>query len=227
MGGTWFHTDLEMNNLLATKKLIKANQAFQIDPIHMPLKNNCFDYVVSLDIIEHLEKDIACLHEIHRILKEDGTLVLSVPAIGPFYIVNHLKRWFGMTPDVYGHVREGYTERKLLWMLDAENFTVIETKTYAKFFTELIELLINVFYNKLRSRKKDAGYKGSITPSSDQDVKKNQKILFLYKFIYPFTWLISKLDHFLLLNKGYAFLIIARKRSDKKTEPAGDTHPTF
>lgn len=226
-GGTWFHADLEQKNLLATRDLIRENSVFRIDPMHMPLKDGSFDYVVSLDLIEHLDKDIACMHEINRILKEGSTLVLSVPAIGPFYIVNHVKRWFGMTPDVYGHVREGYTERKILWMLDAENFKVIESKTYSKFFTEFIEMLINVFYSKLRARKQDAGYKGSITPSSGDDVRKNKKILYLYRFIYPFTWFVSKLDHLLFLNRGYAFLILARKESKRIKDSGEDTHPTF
>ncbi|OGL45278.1 MAG: hypothetical protein A2161_01505 [Candidatus Schekmanbacteria bacterium RBG_13_48_7] len=225
--GKWFHTDLELNNLTATRNLIDNNSIFQIDPIHMPLRDNSFDLVVTLDLIEHLEKDIACLHEVHRILKDGAMLIISVPAMGPFYIVNHIKRWLGMTPDVYGHVREGYTQRKILWMLDSEKFKVVETKTYAKFVTELIEMCINVFYAKFRAKKQTSGYKGSITPSSGEDVKKQQKLLFLYRFIYPITWLMTQLDRFLIFNKGYAFFIIAIKEDKPEKDSKMDTHPTF
>ena len=112
-------------------------------------------------------------------------------------------------------------------MLDSEKFSIVQKTTYAKFFTELIEMFINLFYSKLRARKNETGYKGSITPSSGEDVKKNQKILSLYKLIYPFTWFVSRLDHLLFFNKGYAHLIIARKEPGRKTDPVVDTHPTF
>lgn len=226
-GGKWIHTDLELKNLENTKDLIQDNKIFQLDPMHMPLRNEVFDLVVSLDLIEHLDKDIACVHEVFRVLKPNGTFIVSAPAVGPFYVINHLKRWVGMTPEKYGHVREGYTERKIRWILDSENFDIIQSTTYSKFFTEFLEFLINFFYSKLAGNKQKTGYKGSITPSSKEDVKKSAELLAIYKFIYPITWFVSQLDKLLFFNKGYAHLIVAKKVADRKSTSNLDTHPTF
>ncbi len=42
-------------------------------------RNNSFDTVLLLDVLEHLNKRQSVLKEIHRVLKKDGSLILSVP----------------------------------------------------------------------------------------------------------------------------------------------------
>ncbi len=45
-----------------------------------PFKNHSFKVVIMLDVLEHIEDDIACLHEARRVLSRDGIAVLTVPA---------------------------------------------------------------------------------------------------------------------------------------------------
>jgi SAM-dependent methyltransferase len=45
-----------------------------------PFKNHSFKVVIMLDVLEHIEDDIACLHEARRVLSRDGIVVLTVPA---------------------------------------------------------------------------------------------------------------------------------------------------
>ena len=45
-----------------------------------PFKNHSFQVVIMLDVIEHIEDDIACLHEARRVLRRGGMAVLTVPA---------------------------------------------------------------------------------------------------------------------------------------------------
>ena len=45
-----------------------------------PFKKYSFKAVIMLDVLEHIEDDITCLHEARRVLSRDGIAVLTVPA---------------------------------------------------------------------------------------------------------------------------------------------------
>lgn len=53
----------------------------QGDILNMPFEDACFDIVLFLDVLEHLgvQQHPAALQELSRVLKHDGTLVMSVP----------------------------------------------------------------------------------------------------------------------------------------------------
>ena len=44
-----------------------------------PFRDRVFDVVLFLDVIEHVEPRVAVLREIHRVLKDDGRLLVSAP----------------------------------------------------------------------------------------------------------------------------------------------------
>lgn len=46
----------------------------------IPLPDGSVDLLSALDVIEHLEDDLAALREFRRVLKPDGLLLLAVPA---------------------------------------------------------------------------------------------------------------------------------------------------
>ena len=45
----------------------------------LPYENNAFDVVITLETIEHVENPHKMLHEIKRVLKKDGMLLMSIP----------------------------------------------------------------------------------------------------------------------------------------------------
>lgn len=51
----------------------------QGDCTNLPFKNNTFDCVISIDVIEHINRDFMFLEEINRVLKNGGMLVLTTP----------------------------------------------------------------------------------------------------------------------------------------------------
>ena len=69
------------NSLTFAQKLTSSDNAkFCICNIqNIPLKSNSFDFIVSLDVLEHVDDPIIALKEIHRVLKEDGFFIVSVP----------------------------------------------------------------------------------------------------------------------------------------------------
>jgi SAM-dependent methyltransferase len=62
----------------------------------LPFADEAFDLVCALDIVEHVEDDDGALSELSRVLRPNGTLLLSIPL--------HAARW---TPfdDFVGHKR--------------------------------------------------------------------------------------------------------------------------
>jgi SAM-dependent methyltransferase len=61
------------------------------------------DIVVMHDVLEHLAEDGAAIAQLHRLLRRDGTLILSVPAMPSL---------FGYHDEQLGHYRR-YTRRTL------------------------------------------------------------------------------------------------------------------
>jgi ubiquinone/menaquinone biosynthesis C-methylase UbiE len=74
-----FSCDIAMSYLQRAKKRgINANFA-RIDAHCLPFPENLFDCVVITEVLEHLIAPYRALEEIHRILKPNAILIISVP----------------------------------------------------------------------------------------------------------------------------------------------------
>jgi SAM-dependent methyltransferase len=70
----------------------------------LPLESDAFDLVVCLDVLEHVDDDLAALRELRRVAASGGRLLVTVPA----------HRWlWGTHDELSGHVRR-YTRASLL-----------------------------------------------------------------------------------------------------------------
>jgi SAM-dependent methyltransferase len=86
----------------------------------LPYDDESFELVTALDVIEHLDDDVAGLREMRRVLRSDGRLLLFVPAF--------MFLW-GVQDDVSNH-RRRYTLPSLLKAVEAAGFAV-EWSSYA------------------------------------------------------------------------------------------------
>lgn len=64
----------------------------------LPFPEASFDLVTALDVVEHLDDDLAGLREFHRVLRPGGHVLLTVPALPMLYgehdrIVHHRRRY--------------------------------------------------------------------------------------------------------------------------------------
>jgi len=86
----------------------------------LPYGDNSFNLVCALDIVEHVEDDIAALNELTRVAKPGATLLLSTPL--------HPSYW---TPfdDVVGHYRR-YEPAQLKQLLEERQLTVEHSAGY-------------------------------------------------------------------------------------------------
>jgi hypothetical protein len=103
-------------------------------------------------------------------------------------------------------------------MLAGAGFEPVRSSSYSRFFTEMVELALNVAYVKVLSRK-SAGHAHSgdgghtpIAPSSAEQMRKVEKTLKMYGAIYPFCRAVTALDDVLLpFTTGYAVTVEFRK----------------
>lgn len=95
----------------------------------LPFENETYDIVTALDVIEHLDDDIAGLKEMFRVLRPGGKTLIFVPAF----------MWlWGVQDDVSNH-RIRYTKKQIVERLETAGFT-IERATYANwtFFVPIL-----------------------------------------------------------------------------------------
>jgi SAM-dependent methyltransferase len=71
--------------------------------LQMPFESASFDLVVCLDVIEHLEDDLAALRELRRVIKPGGALLVTVPAY----------QWLWSGHDEVNHHYRRYTRKTL------------------------------------------------------------------------------------------------------------------
>jgi SAM-dependent methyltransferase len=79
----------------------------------------CVDTIVSSNVIEHIEDDVACLRAMHDLLRPGGAVGLYVPARPELY---------GSLDEAVGHHRR-YTRKELADKLTSAGFRV-ETVKY-------------------------------------------------------------------------------------------------
>lgn len=211
-GGAWISADLDSVNLKTSQALLEKN-LIQVTEGSLPFRDLSLDMVVSLDYLEHLDDDRACLSEIHRVLKKGGRLLLATPRTGFPFLLNRLRPLLGMKLEFYGHKREGYTLRNLKHMLEEAGLYTIKQKSFSGFITEAMELALNFLYIRIYGSAEPAPdlRDGHIRPSTAQEFTRRRGVFRVYSVIYPLLWLLSRLDRLFFFQRGYGLMLWAVK----------------
>ena len=110
----------------------------------LPFDDETFDLVTALDVVEHLDDDIAGLKEMYRVLKTDGKTLIFVPAF----------MWlWGVQDDISNH-RIRYTRQQIVERLNLAGFK-IERATYAN-ITFFMPILLGRFLMKITGIKPES-----------------------------------------------------------------------
>ncbi len=56
-----------------------CDQFVEGDAMRLPLREQCMDLLICIGVLEYLPDPLACLREVHRVLRPGATAVLSVP----------------------------------------------------------------------------------------------------------------------------------------------------
>jgi len=102
------------------------------DAQNVPVKSNAVDCVKCTELLEHVESAERVIEEVLRILKPDGTLILSAPFI------------FKIHSDPYDFQR--FTDQKLMRMLE-NGFDIITLKKQGLYFTVLAYMIKQCILN--------------------------------------------------------------------------------
>lgn len=87
----------------STKELTVNNFTHYWHPVcgdiaYLPYRNESFDFVCALDVLEHIKNDRLAIFEISRITKKGGLAIISVPHKMKFYskqdyLIGHYRRY--------------------------------------------------------------------------------------------------------------------------------------
>jgi SAM-dependent methyltransferase len=86
----------------------------QIDGLRLPFEEGTFQLVTALDVLEHLDDDLAMLREMRRVLEPGGVALVSVPAY---------RLLWGPQDEISAHKRR-YRARELRERLIGAGFEV-------------------------------------------------------------------------------------------------------
>ncbi|MEI6614250.1 MAG: methyltransferase domain-containing protein [Chrysiogenales bacterium] len=210
-GGDWVWAEFENESRAEMEEFLGAAvHLLDKNGCQLPFSDQCFDLLVSIDVHEHLNHPEILAREFFRVLKSGGRAVITTPNGNERKLVVRMKRWSGMDNLEYGHVRTGFDIPDLEGLLADAGLNTVRSGSYAKFFTEFLELVLNWTYVKVLQRRTQSPGSG-ITPSSLKKLQSVKKSYRLYAFLYPLFWLFSRLDSLLFFSRGYAVIVEAEK----------------
>ena len=130
------------------KRLCKADAA------ELPFQDRQFDIITALDVVEHLDDDLAALTELRRALKPGGLLIVSVPAYPALW-----SYW----DDILGH-RRRYTLSSMRRVAEAAGL-VVRKASYSNALILAPSIAVRIL-KTLRLRAADGAGEGS-DPETD------------------------------------------------------------
>jgi SAM-dependent methyltransferase len=170
----------------------------------LPVPPGAFDVVVALDLLEHLDDDVAAAGEIRAALAPGGFLLATVPAY-PFLWSSH---------DIALEHRRRYTRRQLRDVLERAGF---EVELCSYMMSAILPAAMAVrLAERLRPRAQPPAESGYLPLPS-----------FLNSLLTHLVGLDGYLVRWLNLPFGLSVLALARRRSQDHTCGAADSSPDY
>jgi SAM-dependent methyltransferase len=207
-GGRWASADLDEHTVASIRELV-GDDVHRLDGARTPFPDQAFDQVVVVDYLEHIADDALFAAELARILKPGGRVIVNVPHLKPRSLLNRFRHAVGLTDEWHGHLRPGYSLEGIRSLL-GPRFSIEESQTYSKAFSELVDTALNGLYLAMQRRAGGAQGSSKGTVVTQADVRKHRKQFLLLSGLYPFLWGISRLDALLWLQPGYKLIVRAR-----------------
>lgn len=195
LGGTWYSAVADPD-MLDNFRLLVGDSARAFDRCVLPFDDKTFDAVVVVDFLESVEADGAFIAECHRVLKPAGRIIVNVPHLKTWTLLQPLEQLLGISPDKIGWVRAGYTESDLFTVLK-DGFDVHLMRSYLRFWMRLIDALLLFAMGRMKIGKFDTS-------------KRAMRLHGLGQF---FFWLADQLDMFLFFTRGFYLVASAQRRA--------------
>lgn len=116
----------------------------KVSDIKLPFKAKTYDMVGAFDVLEHIDDQVEALKEWRRVLKDDGAIIITVPAY----------QWLWSDHDVSLHHKRRYTTKRLTEAAQEAGLKP-EKKSYAIIFS--LPLIVGFrFLNKILRHNTDS-----------------------------------------------------------------------
>jgi SAM-dependent methyltransferase len=202
-GGRWASGDLTEEAVESIRALVQED-VHRVEGGRLPFADASFDRVAVVDMLEHVPDEAAFVAELARVTRPGGRLVINTPH-AKRTLLRRFRHLLGQTDEKHGHLRPGYTPERLAAVL-AEGFVLESHRTYSRFFSELVDTLLNFGIERLG---KKGSSKGMVVTGGD--LKKHRRLFLAYSAVYPLVKAVASLDALLPGTSGYMLIAAARR----------------
>lgn len=120
--------DIDKSGLKLAKE--RGLNTLYASALELPIEDNQIDFVLCLDLIEHVKEDDKLIKEISRVLKRNGKVILTTPMEMGVSIPFLSKEKNESINRDWGHVRKGYSLESIEKMFVDDNLIIVKTSTY-------------------------------------------------------------------------------------------------
>jgi SAM-dependent methyltransferase len=203
-GGDWASGDLTAKAVASIRSLVETD-VHLVQGDRLPFPDATFDRVAVVDMLEHVPDDEAFAVELARVTKPGGRLVVNTPHLKRTAL-RRLRHRLGQTDEKHGHLRPGYTPERLGELFGAA-FEMGPHRTYSRFFSELVDTLINVALERMGQQ---SSAKGMVVTGAD--LSRHRRTFRLWSLVYPAVWAVTRLDA-VVPASGYMLAAAAERRT--------------
>lgn len=165
--------DIDFNDLKVLSNYLTSLNTDSILPVqydgsHLPISSESIDIVLSYEVIEHVPSESLTLRELHRVLRTNGKLIVSVPNKGwvcethgadlPLLPWNRVP-FFSWLPDsIHRRFAKAriYRKRDIISLLSHHGFEILQTQ----YITAPMDVVKNL---KIKHFLRSAIFKGDTT----------------------------------------------------------------
>ena len=202
-GGDWASGDLTEDAVASIRSLVETD-VHLVHGDRLPFPDATFDRVAVVDMLEHVSDDDAFVTELARVTKAGGRLVVNTPHLKRTAL-RRVRHALGQTDEKHGHRRPGYTPERLQELFGS-SFEMDTHRTYSRFFSELVDTMINTALERIGQQ---SSAKGIVVTGAD--LSRHRRTFRLWGFAYPVVWAVTRLDA-LVPASGYMLAVAAERR---------------
>jgi len=138
--GQTFGLDMSDDAIKFSKEIFNGEVKKGFLPDQIPYPDNYFDLITALDVIEHIDEDIASLQSMRNLLSENGRAIITVPA--------YMFLWSKF--DEMNEHKRRYTLHELKDKLNQADFTIEKISYYNTLLFPLVFIvrMLNNFLHR-------------------------------------------------------------------------------
>jgi 2-polyprenyl-3-methyl-5-hydroxy-6-metoxy-1,4-benzoquinol methylase len=115
--------DIDESSIRLAAERPNVDSAIVGDATKLPYESETFELIILGDVVEHFEDPLVVLNEAERVLSQEGTLIISVPAF----------RWLWGPHDEHNNHTDRYNATRLSDIVAQAGFS-FENHRYTNFF---------------------------------------------------------------------------------------------